>query len=215
MLDLEYLAAVLLLVIDHHVKLASRKLQFEHTMVFIGGLHSFQQDDIFHHPATDFFQNSFGDLRLLPLAVGCKGFILHQHMDKGLCLAVPHPRLGEQDVFHRFCVRIGCLNGAVHDQLQRSQIFLDLVDMGLRNADGLLLPVADVQQLHQPAGDRLSINGIQHIRALLEITLFPQVCGSEPQIVGGEILRQYRDQETVVHILDDPIDGAGQLPGLV
>ena len=190
-LDLEDLAAVLLLVIDHHVKLASRKLQFEHTMVFIGGLHGFQQDNILHHPASDFLQDPLRDLRLLQLTVRCKGFILHQHMDKGLCLAVPHPRLGEQDVFHRFCVRIGCLNGAVHDQLQRSQIFLDLVDMGLRNADGLLLPVADVQQLHQPAGDRLSINGIQHIRALLGITLFPQVCGSEPQIVGGEILRQY------------------------
>ena len=136
-------------------------------------------------------------------------------MDKGLCLAVPHPRLGEQDVFHRFCVRIGCLNGAVHDQLQRSQIFLDLVDMGLRNADGLLLPVADVQQLHQPAGDRFGVDGVQHLRALFWIALFPQVRGSEPQVVGGEVLRQHRDQEAVVHVLNDPVDGTGQLPGLV
>ena len=40
-----------------------------------------------------------------------------------------------------------------------------------RDADGLLLPVADVQQFHQPAGDRFGVDGVQHLRALFWICL--------------------------------------------
>ena len=144
-----------------------------------------------------------------------EGLVFHQRVDKGLCLAIPHPRLGEQDMLHGLGVWICRFNGAVHDQLQRGQIFLDLVDMGLCDADRLLLPVPNVQQFHQPAGDGLSVNGIQHICAFLGIAFFPQIRGGEPQVMGGEVLCQHRNQETVVHVLDDPVDGTGQFPGLV
>ena len=49
-LDLENLAAVFLLVIDHHVKLADRKLQLEHPVFSVSRLHGFQQDNILQHP---------------------------------------------------------------------------------------------------------------------------------------------------------------------
>lgn len=67
-LDLENLAAVFLLIINHHVKLADRKLQLEHPVFSVSRLHGFQQDDILEHPAPYFFEDPARSLGLLQFA---------------------------------------------------------------------------------------------------------------------------------------------------
>ena len=67
-LDLENLAAVFLLVIDHHVKLANRKLQLEHPVFSVSRLHGFQQDNILQHPSPYFFEDPARSLGLLQFA---------------------------------------------------------------------------------------------------------------------------------------------------
>ena len=68
MFDFKDLTGVFFLVIDDHVKLASLKLQFENTVILVGRLHGFQQHNIFHHPATDFFKDAARDLRFIIFA---------------------------------------------------------------------------------------------------------------------------------------------------
>ena len=66
--DFKDLTGVFFLVIDDHVKLASLKLQFENTVILVGRLHGFQQHNIFHHPAADFFKDAARDLRFVVFA---------------------------------------------------------------------------------------------------------------------------------------------------
>ena len=66
--DFKDLTGVFFLVIDDHVKLASLKLQFENTVILVGRLHGFQQYNIFHHPAADFFKDAARDLRFIIFA---------------------------------------------------------------------------------------------------------------------------------------------------
>ena len=189
--DFKDLTGVFFLVIDDHVKLASLKLQFENTVILVGRLHGFQQHNIFHHPAADFFKDAARDLRFIIFAERRELLILQQGMDKCLSLTISHSRLCEENMFHWFNSGVRRFNGTIHNQLQRGKILLNLYDVSSCDTDGLLLLVPDIQQFHQTPGDRLCINGIQRLCALFGVTLFPQICGSEPQVMGKKIIGQH------------------------
>ena len=94
-------------------------------------------------------------------------------------------------MFHWFNSGVRRFNGTIHNQLQRGKILLNLYDVSSCDTDGLLLLVPDIQQFHQTLGDRLCINGIQCLCALFGVTLFPQICGRKPQVMGKKIIGQH------------------------
>lgn len=171
-LDFIRRAAVLLPVIDQHIKFSAGELELADLIPAAQGLGGFQQNDVFQHPPPDFFEDSAGDICPVLLAQAGKQLVLHQSMDKRLRLAVTHSRLSEEDMLYRFTVRRGRFNGAVHDEVQRGKVFLDLCHMDFRNWNGLFLLVADVQNVHEPFRNGFCINLVQSGCPFFRVTFF-------------------------------------------
>ena len=172
-LDLINRADIILFLANDHVKFARRKTVLENLVILSERFRRFQQDNILQHSPPDFLQNPFRDRIPFLKRQLTKGFILHQRPYQRPCLTVPHSRLCKDHTFldsdPRFCI----LNGALHNQIQRLQVLLNLCRMLRQNLHRLLLPVPDFQQLHHPFGDRFSVDVIQNIRSLLRIPIFP------------------------------------------
>src|SRR5574344_1097769 len=87
--------------------------------------------------------------------------------------------------------------------------------MSRGDADCLVFLVADVQQLHEPFRDSLTVNTVEYVCTARRIPAITQDLRRGAEVVGFEIVRQYPYKELMVHVLNDTIDGAGQLSGFV
>ena len=85
--------------------------------------------------------------------------------------------------------------------------------MDIIQRNGLLCPIADIQQLPQAFRHSGKVDVVQNIRRVF--TVPPQVAGRNAKVMGLEVLCQHLQRKAVVDVLHHPVDGAGQLVPVV
>ena len=107
---------------------------------------TFKEYDIFHHSSSYVIQKTLGNKLHLSDGNIFEFRILHQRMNECLRLTVSHAWLGKEHVFHGF-FRGSRAQRTIHDQIQRTEIFLDLSHMRRRNLDGKLFLFLNIENI--------------------------------------------------------------------